>query len=303
MNCVVTGTPGSQIFVNETFDKNAPVNDLTHIATIPSSGEIQVKLNREKILHDFLFVRTTSESPLIPMGLDYSKRNTTGHRILCGVFIPTGIGVPIVSLPIALWMDNKDVDSELVLHKRQTANSDLNSIVMSASNPIEEINNLKPKEHKSSKKSRKNSDALFDKSQLVNKSGTFSVIKTVDVLSPENGKALKQIPLVGTVTFDCPTNNTSSWSVKLKGKLNGGDKPANFFIPLKTKFKQSGTKWIAKDKFGNPVEISFMNNGYAVLDFFIEKLHIRVEYDCSTPENDAEIHENDVLNMLLEVAE
>lgn len=139
MKCTVQGEPGTQIL--NTY------GDL--LATIPQSGATEIKLKRKDRKKDFLLTRQTPESPIIPMGLNYDKRNMAGREAAC--YWSSVVALPLFWIPILVYgnyTDNYDVSDELKLSNTQSANSDLNNLVMNASLPTDEIKAYSPREYK-----------------------------------------------------------------------------------------------------------------------------------------------------------
>lgn len=244
MKCTVYGEPYTKIYTSKG----------DYLGEISSSGSTNLSINR-KNRHDFLLSRQSSTSPLIPIGLDYSKRSM-GFRNFCTAFfsLPT---LCIATVPYANYLDNLDVDDELKLNAKQSSNQDLEQLMLSSSKPVDEINRLtiKTKSGNQNKKTSSIDPSLF------NRTGEYSDLKSMSIL--KDGEKLS-LEITGTIFFDFTYDSLPIISISAKS----GDKlEYNYDIPLETPFYKKGTKLLSKDEDNNEVVIESTGNDYYVITY------------------------------------
>lgn len=142
MKCTVYGTPGTKLYTSRGG----------YLGTVPQSGMCDIELQRKDYKHDFLLTQFDTESPIIPMGLDYSKRNNKARDTVTGITVFAFL--PFFWIPTICWSnynDRLDVEDCLKLQQHQSSNADLYAMVANASNPIDEMKTYSIKEHKSAR--------------------------------------------------------------------------------------------------------------------------------------------------------
>lgn len=261
MKCTVYGEPNTKIYTSSQG----------YLGEIPSSGSLKIAVNRQKKRHDFLLAKRSSESPLIPIGLDYSKRSNTIRSIFAYLFF-----FPTFSTSWICYgnycMDNYDVNDLLKLNSKQSSNQDLEQLILSSSKPVDEINRLTIKT-KSSNKNKKTSS--IDPS-LFNRTGEYSDLKSMSIL--KDGEKLS-LEITGTIFFDFTYDSLPIISISAKS----GDKlEYNYDIPLETPFYKKGTKLLSKDEDNNEVVIESTGNDYYVITYTANGALFNLEFNSKS---------------------
>lgn len=266
MKCTVYGKPGTTIYMPNG----------TSLGEINSSGKVKIEIPRQNGRHDLLYAKESSNSPVIPMGLDYDKRNSNELKMFlaCLFIYPT--------LTISFWStynyinDNPDVEDKLKLHKIQNSNTDLAGLIYNSSSPYEEIKALDVKEHKSgnsrnSKASSKNLDLSW-----LDMSGEISDVSSVTITN--KGKDY-QIPFSGTIFYDIETRDGRP-IITISGVSGKEKQDISFKLNLASQFRKKGDSYVSKEEF-DKTEIKIVpdGKGNAILSFIEEGTEIKFHFD------------------------
>lgn len=284
MKCTLYGAPNAEIYSSK--------GDL--LGQISSSGNVQLSFSRKKKLPDLLMLKETSDSPLVPIGLDYSKRNNTFRLTMLTLSIaPTLWIAPAIGLK---YFDYNDVDNGLKLNKRQQDNHDLVSMVQHASNPIEEIKRMQ----KLNVVQKQNSESTSVDLKLINRTGEYTEIAPIAQFLPKKSNVYSDVSFKGTLFFNMKGGMTNS--IKIYGELGVNKEPLNLFIRLKTPFKKNGNFYQAEDDEGNKITITGLNDGNYAISYNIGIGVIRLEFNPSSfVEKENTIDKKDILNEMLNI--
>lgn len=261
LNMTLYGTPNSKV-----FDSKGE-----YIGQIASNGVMNVSLNRYES-YDLLFTQNTDGDPLIPVGLDYSKRNSLFREIMVGIlFFPT---VGISAWAEYVYCERMDVGDGLKLDRPQYANTGFIQAIDMSPNPIDEIRALTPRAHKSGAPAGGASRQPAVSTDWINKTGRVSeIISFASESRLFGGK--KSSAATGSILFGF----SDSRAILVKAELNGNE--FKKMIVLKDNFKKKGNVWTTTDNDGMDVEISFDSDGNACLKFSVSPFPVTITFDPS----------------------
>lgn len=261
MKCYVTGEPETKIFTS----------DGKYLGEIPFNGIVEIKIDRKDNRHDFLIAQQKPDSPIIPIGLNYSKRHNAFREFIAGIFtIPT---LWISAATLMKYYDRWDANDQLILNKSQKSNEDLLQTILQSPSPLDEISEM---EIGSAKSKKNNRSKQKTEANLINKTGKFEKCLSLSTINPLSGDK-KTINFAGEIITKC--SKKSGNSLRVIGKLKPKEEPLDYTIGLKGGIKKDGDKYKAVDKFGNDVIISCLNNGNYCLSFVFSGFNVELEFD------------------------
>lgn len=282
MKCVVQGKPDTTIY-NTNHDK---------VGYIDNSGFGEVVLDRH-MKHDFIYARENSNSPIIPIGLNYDKRHNEFRSTKMWITLFPSVGLSALAMG-DYEGNNGDVADELKLHKQQTANQDLASLIYSASTPIEEIQTLKPRQTKSGRSTEPSSNFALS---WINQDGKISKLTSLSIVT---NAVKKSQSFKGTIDIYHLGENSRPM-IRIKGRLGNGSE-LNYTIHLASPFKKVRNAYIAKEKESNAdVKIYPSTDGTAILSFSMNGLNVELAFNPdSFKENSYEPSETDLFEMIFD---
>ncbi|MCM1451199.1 MAG: hypothetical protein NC102_02990 [Clostridium sp.] len=265
MNCLVYGKPGTEVYDS----KNQ------WLGTIDNDGKTKIVLNRKE-RHDFVYTKEGKDTPIMPIGLNYDKRNNTFRDIMAGVTC-----FPTIYISAAAWNNyhkNADVEDGLKLHKRQNTNEDLMLMVNSSTNPYDEIRSLNVKSHKFGRLRNEEKNKIETKTNDLEWINTDGEVKEIKSFGIEVNNQSKSQSFKGNIVFDFSTDPKNP-VIKIKGKLKNG-KIFSHNIELNKLFKKSGSKYFATEKHEKTsVEITPLDNGNAMLTFELNETPVKIMFN------------------------
>lgn len=292
LTCEVQGKPGTEIYrLNGNY-----------LGIIDGSGKTKIRLPRN-YRHDMIYAKETRNSPIIPIGLNYSKR--ANMEFLAGtaslIAVPVTFGLSVYGM--SKYYDYADVKDLLKLNKQQNSNTDLTKLIYSSPNPIDEIKNLPVRQHKHGKKSnKKNTETSW-----INKNGSIKKISKayVDLIGDKKDIKISDDLKIEFSFFEDFDNKMLDKSyfpptILFSGTIN--NEKFNYTINLKETFKEEESGYLAINKKDNsPVKIISLSPDQSLLSFEYQTFLFNFVFDINSFEaGDNTYDKNSVLRLLFD---